>query len=262
MPMISSKLNYFCNEHFIFSENRLLVKNTNLIELPSEDILQSCLEFQFARDWFSEASHGYTAMMLETDSPTPAGCKWIKLRSLFAVKQGTELASHAARAMALLNWRSSTRFCGRCGGPMQDDKYETARKCMLCGNIVFPIIAPAMIVLIQKDDTILLARHAQHNSDIYTCLAGYIEHGESAEEAVSREVREETGIEIQNIRYITSQSWPFPDQLMFAFKADWKSGEITPDNTEIDEAMWFSRNKLPAIPKPGSVAYRLIMGEI
>ncbi len=145
---------------------------------------------------------------------------------------------------------------------MQDDKYETARKCILCGHVTFPVIAPAMIVLVEKDDSILLARHSQRNTDIFTCLAGYVEYGESAEESVAREVREEVGIEIENIRYVTSQSWPFPDQLMLAFRANWKSGELTPCRDEIDEAHWFSRDNLPAIPKPGSVAHMLITGEL
>ena len=134
--------------------------------------------------------------------------------------------------------------------------------CPKCKEKFYPQVTPAVIVLIEKDDEILLAKHIERNNDIYTCLAGFVEPGESSEQAVIREIREEVGIEVQNIRYITSQAWPFPNQLMLAFKADYKCGEIVPQENEIEEAKWFKRSNLPAIPKEGSVAWRLITGEI
>ena len=117
-----------------------------------------------------------------------------------------------------------------------------------------------MIVLVEKGDSILLARHKQRNTDMFTCLAGYVEHGENLEQCVAREVLEEAGITITNIRYMGSQSWPFPDQLMVAFKADWQSGDLHPDDGEINELRWFKRDQLPVIPGKGSVAYNLITG--
>ena len=104
----------------------------------------------------------------------------------------------------------------------------------------------------------MLARHVQRNQDIYTCIAGFIEAGESAEEAVSREVKEEVGINVKNIKYKGSQGWPFPDQLMLAFTAEYESGTIKLQEDELSEAKWFSKENLPATPLPGSVAYKLI----
>lgn len=119
-----------------------------------------------------------------------------------------------------------------------------------------------MIVLVSKGDKILLARHKHRNTDVFTCLAGYVETGESLEECVAREIQEESGIKVTNIRYRGSQIWPFPDQLMTAFTAEWESGELVPEATEINELCWFSRDNLPPIPRKGSVAYRLIMGDL
>ena len=134
-------------------------------------------------------------------------------------------------------------------------------ECPSCHKILFPRIEPCVIVLISKGDKILLARHAYRNQDIYACIAGFIEAGESAEEAVRREVREEVGIEIKNIKYRGSQSWPFPDQMMLGFTAEYESGDLVLQKEEIADAQWFDRSNCPASPKPGSIGYRLIHGE-
>ena len=135
-------------------------------------------------------------------------------------------------------------------------------KCPNCGELLFPRIDPCIIVLVRKGDKILLARHTQRNQDIYACLAGYVEAGETIENAVRREIFEETGIKVKNIQYRGSQSWPFPRQLMLAFYADYESGEIKVQEEEIEDAKWFDINDLPATPAPGSIAYKLIHGEI
>ncbi|AEE16093.1 NAD(+) diphosphatase [Treponema brennaborense] len=244
---------------FIFRGNHILVADTNELILPDADAGQKCLEYQLASDWFSEPDYQYTALLLEDSAPEPAGYVWAPLRALFAEQHPASAC--ASRALGLLNWRTKARFCSKCGGPLHDDPAETARTCILCGRTYFPSLSPAMIVLVSKDDKILLARHKQRNTDIFTCLAGYVEHGENLEQCVAREVREEAGIKIANITYVASQSWPFPDQLMLAFTADWKSGELVPEASEIQELCWFSRDKLPSIPKKGSVAYKLIMNE-
>ena len=113
-------------------------------------------------------------------------------------------------------------------------------------------------MLVSKGDKILLARHAQRNQDVYTCLAGFVEAGESIEHAVRREIMEETGIKVKNIKYFGSQSWPFPANLMFGFTAEYESGEITPQADEIADAQWFDRDNSPATPPKGSIAYKLI----
>lgn len=258
--MITSKTNTHYPLCLIFKDSKLLIKAESSFELADESLLQKCFEQNYAKDWFSEPEKGYTTAILEEGAPTPAKHKWITLRELFAID--APITSTAARALALLKWRKTARFCGCCGGPLQDDKYETARVCQLCGNVVFPRISPAIIILISKGDKILLARHATRNTDLYTCLAGFMEHGESIEECARREVKEEVGIEIENIRYCSSQAWPYPDQLMIALRADWKSGDLILQESEIDDAKWFTKDNLPSIPKPGSVAYKLIMGKL
>ena len=260
MPMITAKTEAHCTMCLIFKDSELLVKAESSIELPEQKVLQRCFEQHHAKDWFTETDKYYTAALLEEGAPTPAGHRWVKLRELFAIN--ASYSAVAARALALLKWRKTARFCGCCGGPMQDDKYETARTCSLCGNVVFPRISPAIIILVSKGDKFLLARHATRNTDLYTCLAGFMEHGETIEECAKREVKEETGIEIENIRYCASQAWPYPDQLMIGLRADWKSGELILQESEIDDAKWFSKDNLPSIPKAGSLAYQLINGII
>jgi len=190
------------------------------------------------------------------------GWQWIKLRTLLASDDPgqAKIARGATRAVGLLNWRRSHRFCGRCGSPNIPHETQIALVCTGCHAVVFPRLSPAVIVLVRKEGKILLARHAERNQDVYSCLAGYVEHGETLEECVAREVFEETGLEVRNIRYAGSQSWPYPDQYMIAFYADWKAGEIRVDPAEILEARWFDRSNLPNHPRQGTVAWRLING--
>lgn len=141
---------------------------------------------------------------------------------------------------------------------MQEHQTLTARECPECRNLIFPRIEPCIIVLVSRDDEILLARHVQRNQNIYACIAGFMEAGETAEQAVAREIMEETGITVRNIRYYGSQSWPFPSQLMLGFTAEYESGEIKLQEDELSDAQWFHRDNCPASPPPGSIAYRLI----
>lgn len=186
--------------------------------------------------------------------------RWERVRSLFP--QDTDVPSSlsvfAARAYGLINWHLNTRYCSRCGVLLTEHPSETARQCLSCGIDFYPRLAPAIIVLVHRDDKILLVRHSHRIQHLFSCIAGYVEHGETLEECVVREVREEVGIGIRNIRYAGSQSWPFPDQYMIAFHADWDSGELVPDGEEILEARWFSRDALPNIPSRESVAWKLI----
>lgn len=184
-----------------------------------------------------------------------------ELRQFYA-EHDEETASKVFRAKALSEWRKKTVFCPRCGAKLVESKDFTAMQCPDCGELLFPRIDPCIIVLVRKGEKILLARHAQRNQDIYACLAGFVEAGETIENAVRREIFEETGIKVKNIQYRGSQSWPFPQQLMLGFYADYESGEITLQKEEITDARWFDRDNLPASPAPGSIAYKLIHGEI
>ena len=276
MPIISNQMNVFCEIHFIFRENSIILQGDSL---PDEKTVRRCFEMNVAEDWFAEFEYGYSAMLLEKDTPNPAGCTAIPLREFFyrmSQKEriedfasitneskkisGAELAGLAARAKGLLNFKNEKRFCAKCGGVLEDDKYLTARICQHCKKQYFPQLEPAIITLVNKGDEILLACHKNRNDDVYSCIAGFVEMGETIENAVYREVLEETGIKVKNIRYVGSQSWPFPDQLMLAFRAEYESGEIKIQESEITDAKWFKRNALPKTPTPGSVAYNLING--
>lgn len=180
------------------------------------------------------------------------------LMSLHAsVGEDTWLA--AGRAVQLADWLRNHRYCGHCGAKTEMSEHERSKRCPECGLVVFPRLAPAIIVLIEREDgRALLARNARWPTAMYSCLAGFVEPGESAEAALRREVFEEVGIEVGALRYFGSQPWPFPHSLMLGFHADYAGGEITCDEEEISDAEWFSADDLPGIPGPISVARRLI----
>ena len=209
---------------------------------------------------YGEKTYHTFAVALSPEAVEPEGYKRIPYRTLF-VTGASEDAALTARAVHLLDWLHHTKYCSVCGAPLHLSRTETALECPHCGRIVYPVIAPCIIVLINKEDKVLLARHVQHTSDIYTCIAGFIEAGETAEEAVAREIREEVGLTVKNIRYRGSQGWPYPNQLMLAFRAEYVSGDITVQKEELSEAAWFTRDTLPPIPLPGSAAHRLICGD-
>ena len=164
----------------------------------------------------------------------------------------------ANRACHLNNWRQKSRFCGCCGELMHPSLDEVAMLCRSCGNIVYPRISPAVIVAVTKEDQILLAHATKFSGKIYSVLAGYVEPGETLEECIKREVMEEVGLHVKNIKYFTSQPWPYPDTLMTAFTAEYESGEIKVDKKEIEDAKWYSRDDLPELPSNASVARKLI----
>jgi len=164
----------------------------------------------------------------------------------------------AGRAVQVVEWARTHRFCGRCGSPTEAQDGERAMRCPACGLLAFPRLAPAMITLVTRGDEALLARGVQFRNPVYSCLAGFVEPGESLEGAVAREVREEVGAEVRNVRYWGSQPWPFPHSLMVGFTAEWGGGEIDIDPTEIVDAQWFRRDELPPVPPPISIARKLI----
>lgn len=181
----------------------------------------------------------------------------VSLRSLADLLTPAEFAL-GARAMQLLHWRHMHRFCGRCGTATELSSTELCCQCPSCGASFYPRISPCVIGLVSRGDELLLACHHRHKAGRYSLLAGFIEAGESAEEAFAREVFEEVGIGIQQIRYWASQPWPYPSQLMLGFFADYASGEISPDSSEIAHAAWFHPNHLPDIPSGFSIAGKLI----
>jgi NAD+ diphosphatase len=167
----------------------------------------------------------------------------------------------AGRAVQLVEWRRTHQYCGRCGTPTEEVPGERARRCPACTLLAYPRLAPAVIMLVERDDgRALLARNALFPAGIFSCLSGFVEPGETLENAVRREVLEEVGIEVGDVDYRGSQPWPFPHQLMVGFGARYRSGEITVDGNEIAEADWFTPEDAPVFPTNMSIAGHLIDG--
>jgi NAD+ diphosphatase len=185
------------------------------------------------------------------------GAEAVPLRQLFGALPDDDFAV-AGRALGLVAWDHDHRFCGRCGAPTERSAMERVRACTRCGFHSYPRLSPAVIALIEKDGRALLARNARASMPFFSVLAGFVEVGETLEHAVAREVREEAGIEIADVRYFGSQPWPFTNSLMVGFTARWASGEIVEDQSEIRDAGWFGPKELPPVPPKLSIARELI----
>jgi NAD+ diphosphatase len=179
------------------------------------------------------------------------------LRNWFGVLDDATL-SIAMRAVQVLEWDRTHRFCGACGTPTQQLGHERAKRCPACGLVSYPRISPAMMVLVTRGRELLLGRGVTFPPGRYSALAGFVEAGESVEESVAREVYEEVGIEVRDLRYFGSQSWPFPNSLMIAFRAEYAGGELNPDPAELADAQWFAPEALPQLPPHLSIARELI----
>ncbi|TQV81294.1 NAD(+) diphosphatase [Exilibacterium tricleocarpae] len=183
--------------------------------------------------------------------------EWFGLRS-FLGRVDDALFEVLGRAQQVLNWHNDHRFCGRCGGATESHDAERAKLCRVCDLQFYPRLAPCVIAIITRGDECLLARNSRFPAGYYSVLAGFIEAGESAEQALFREVKEEVGIDIRNPRYFRSQPWPFPGQLMLGFHAQYAGGEIEVDDEEIEEAHWFRFDRLPSVPPASTLSGQLI----
>jgi NAD+ diphosphatase len=191
-----------------------------------------------------------------TGGAAPDGWSFTGLRALFSALP-EPMFRVSGRALVLVDWERTHRFCGRCGTATRAKEGERARECPACGHLAYPRISPAMIVAVTRGDRILLVRHHRF-AQRFTVVAGYVEPGETLEECVHREVREETGIEISEPRYFTSQAWPFPHSLMVGFTAEHVAGEIVVEPSELIEGGWFTADAMPEIPDRVTIARRLI----
>ena len=205
------------------------------------------------------ALHGQLilARSVEPNTAPAEGTRFAGLRSLFGVLPD-ELVAVAGRAFQIVDWNRTHRFCGVCATATERALSERARRCPACGHTAYPRISPAMMCLVTRGNEILLARNVNFPTGRYSALAGFLEAGESIEDAVRREVREEVGIEIGQPHYFASQSWPFPNSLMIAYTAEYAGGELNPDGHEIVEAAWFDEGNLPQLPPRVSIARALI----
>lgn len=241
---------------FVFREARLLVGEENCALPASLDALGLApVRTQYLGT--PGARHVFAAeLAAEADAPT--GWRWSDLRSLFGRIAPDEYAL-AGRALQLVEWDRTHQFCGRCGTRTETRSDERSRQCPACGLIVYPRLAPAVMALVRRgSDEMLLARSPRFPPGMYSALAGFVEPGETLEQCLHREVMEEVGIRVANLRYFASQPWPFPHSLMIAFMCDWAGGEIRVDALEIEDAKWFRIADLPQLPQPISIARRLI----
>ena len=217
---------------FVFNENRELYLDNDK-NLPT-----SSVEFNVNFCFYIGNYKGRKAFVVNVESDE-------SFYPLFYVYEFDHDLYHIAGKAVLVNdWYVSHRFCGRCGTPTQLDEKDMMLKCPECGQNHYPRIAPAIIVAIRNDGELLMAQHSYHYTIRYALIAGFVEPGESIEEAVHREVLEEVGIKIKNLKYMKSQSWPFPNSLMLGFTAEYESGDIKVDGDEIVKAKWFKKDEI------------------
>jgi NAD+ diphosphatase len=197
------------------------------------------------------------AVGLARDAPEPPAWRYAGLRSLFFALPDSLLAL-AARAFQIVEWDETHRYCGRCGAPTRQKADERAKECPGCGLVAYPRVTPAMMVLVTRGTELLLARAHRFAPGMFSALAGFVEPGETIEDCIRREVREEVGVEVDHLQYVASQSWPFPHSLMIAYTAEYVSGDMRPCDEEIVEAGWFPIDALPQLPSPVSISRQLI----
>ncbi|GIK58080.1 MAG: NAD(+) diphosphatase [Chloroflexi bacterium] len=201
------------------------------------------------------------AVEVAAETLPPPDMAFEGLRALYG-RMPDEQLWLGGRALQILDWDRTSLYCGRCGVFNAVQPHERAKKCPACGLVTYPRISPAVIMRVTRQGPtgreILLARGARHPAGFYSVLAGFVEPGETLETAVRREIREEVGLEVQNVTYFGSQPWPFPNSLMIAYTAEYASGDITPEAGEIEDARWFTADNLPGIPPAMSISRRLI----
>lgn len=168
-----------------------------------------------------------------------------------------EMYRLAGKCAELLYWDQNSKYCGCCGAPMRWDT-EISKRCTECGKELWPQLATAIIVRVTRGEEVLLVRAHNFRGEYYGLVAGFVETGETLEDCVRREVWEETHLRIKNIRYFASQPWPYPAGLMVGFTAEYESGELQLQRSELACGGWFRRGSLPAIPGPVSLARQLI----
>lgn len=244
---------------FIFRQKNLLVNSENTVELlprlrGPEELSLHLLRRQFIGNFAGIPC--YAAEVAE-DQVAPPSYEFRSLRGLLSLLE-EDLFFTAGRALQIIHWDRTHQYCGQCGAPTVQENHQHSRRCSRCGLTTFPRLSPAVIVLVTRGREVLLARSPRFTPGMYSTLAGFVEPGESLEECIHREIREEVGVEVANLRYFGSQPWPFPHSLMIGFHAEYAGGDIVVDGEEIEAAGWFPLIKLPPLPPPGSIARKLI----
>ena len=245
---------------FLCGENQLLLRRagTGLDRLPrARELARFGLEDREAQ--MLGRLEGEAALVLPWPEPVvvPEDFEKVGLRALWS-QLNEQLFAIAGRAQHLAHFARTHRFCGRCGHATERSTQERAVRCPRCEAVSYPRISPAIITLVRRGDEALLADSGRFPVPMFSTLAGFCEIGESLEQTLAREVREEVGIEVKNVRYFGSQPWPFPDSLMVGFTAEYASGEVQVDGVELREARFFSARELPNIPPKLSIARALM----
>lgn len=243
---------------FLFRGDRLLVLEGEAARVPRA-LTPEELGLEASFRWEVGALNGSRcwAGEVQPEAEAPGGMAFRDLRGIFTLVD-EDFFGAAGRAKQLVAWHATHRFCGRCGGETERAAEEMAMRCTRCGMMHYPRVSPAVIVRVRRGDEVLLARSPGFPPGLYSVLAGFVEPGESIEETVHRELREEVGIEVDNLRYFGSQSWPFPNSLMISFTADYAGGELRPEPGEIESAGWYAPDDLPSLPPRVSIARRMI----
>lgn len=246
--------------HIIFSSGKLIMdmRSREPCVLSDRDLLENgwrVLQEQYIGGW-----GGQPCFAVEVEDIVELDALRYQSGNLYHLLGRVDDALFAltGRAAQILAWERDHRFCGRCGSAMTLNDRERAMSCAQCETLLYPRIAPCVIVLVTRGEEMLLARNARFPRPMFSSLAGFIEAGESAEDTLRREVREEVGVEVGHIEYFASQPWPFPNQLMLGYFAEYAGGEVTPDLDEIAEADFYHPSQLPPVPPGSSIAGQLI----
>lgn len=237
---------------FIFSKDSLLISEEG-------QALPTCLNYELQRTLYLgtlKDTHLFAGEIAD-ERNLPAGWQFIHLKSLYPTLS-EETFAIAGRALQLIHWDRTNQFCGHCGQLTFHRQNERCRECKSCKHLFYPKLTPVVMVLIKKDEKILLARSPGFPGKSYSVLAGFVDPGETLEQCIAREVFEEVGIKVKNIKYFQSQPWPFSHSLIIGFTCDWSEGEIQPDPLEIEEAGWFEILNMPELPPKLSLAHILI----
>ena len=244
---------------FICQGEQLLIREGNEL-IPQGSLASLGLAFDSWTPCYQLGEHrGQACYLLDLELQPPC-CPWGQWQSVrwLLPRLDEALFNLAGRAWQVAHFLRTHRFCGSCGEQMVEVGWEVAMQCRDCGHRGYPRLSPAVIVAVSRGERLLLARNRRHKQGQYSLLAGFVEAGETLEQAVHREVLEEVGISIRSLCYVGSQPWPFPHNLMVAFTAEYEGGEITPDRRELVDANWYRADSLPPIPSTDTIAGRMI----
>ena len=247
--------------NFIFRGNEVLLRDAGM-DIPGGEIKELMgLAVGSAAPLWPKPDCLEHCVHVPPETEPPPGFTFHRLRAVLA--DLGEKAPLISRAFQVSEWIRTHRYCGVCATPMTKSDTELCFHCPACGFSAYPRVSPAMMVLIKRGDEILLARHATYAHSRHTALAGFVEAGENIEEAIHREVMEEVGLQVTDLRYFGSQSWPFPHSLMVAYTAEYAGGDLRIQEDELAEAQWFGPgDELPAIPTMESIAGRLVRANL